>query len=364
MWIYIKLIFMPRLSELGLYQDDIPISTNLFTPLTTLGSILGLISLLVSTLILKNKAPIYSFGILFFLVGHSIESSIIPLEIAHEHRNYLPMFGLLLIIGYYSVHPRVLSIYKTANVLGLLVLLSMYTAITAQRVSQWANEGELAFSLAQHHPKSARSNYEAGRILTGMIEASLEDPVSHQRYYPLASEFFSLANKADRSSPSGLFGMLYLNSILGIPIKTNTLNELKTRLSEHPILPATANTFTSIHRCWVEERCVIDPHILAELFRTALTNELISANSRASLYNELAITELWLGKTKLALSLFEKAVDTAPGKPQLWFNFIQILISTGKTEQAESHLHHVKLQFSDPNSLQRIAHLENQLISR
>ena len=34
------------------------------------------------------------FGVLFFLVAHSMESSFLPLEMVYEHRNYLPSVGL------------------------------------------------------------------------------------------------------------------------------------------------------------------------------------------------------------------------------------------------------------------------------
>lgn len=362
MWLYIKLIFMPRPSELGLYHDDLPLSTALFTPITTLGSILGLISLLSSAVIFRNKASIFSFGIVFFLIGHTIESSFIPLEIAHEHRNYLPMFGLLLIIGYYSAHPKVLNTYKVTAISGLLILISMYAVITAHRTSQWSDEAELAFSLAQYHPESARSNYEAGRILTGMIELHPEDAENNQKYYRLGHKYFTQAAKADKSNTGGLFGILYLDSILGRSTESHTIKELKTRLSEHPILPATTTAFTNLHKCWVEERCAIDPGLITNLYRTALNNPLIAAKYRASLYNELAIAELRLGKVVLALPIFQKALETEPGKPQIWFNFIQALISAGKFEQASTHIRDAKIRFSDPNNLQRIAKLETQLI--
>lgn len=44
--------------------------------------------------ILGNKFRYLSFGLLYFLIGHSIESTIFPLEIYFNHRNYLPSIGL------------------------------------------------------------------------------------------------------------------------------------------------------------------------------------------------------------------------------------------------------------------------------
>jgi hypothetical protein len=38
--------------------------------------------------------PYLSFGVLFFFLNHLIESSIIPLELVFEHRNYIPSMFL------------------------------------------------------------------------------------------------------------------------------------------------------------------------------------------------------------------------------------------------------------------------------
>ena len=40
-----------------------------------------------------------AFGIAFFLGGHLLESTVLPLELYYEHRNYLPSFGDLPGIG-------------------------------------------------------------------------------------------------------------------------------------------------------------------------------------------------------------------------------------------------------------------------
>ena len=40
-----------------------------------------------------------AFGIAWFLVGHSIESTVFSLELYFEHRNYFPGVGLFLLAG-------------------------------------------------------------------------------------------------------------------------------------------------------------------------------------------------------------------------------------------------------------------------
>ena len=91
LWFYLGLMLLPRLEAFGLYHDDIALSTSLFTPWTTLPALLGLAALIWLAWWLRRRAPLVSFGIAWFFIGHALESTVLPLELAHEHRNYLPL---------------------------------------------------------------------------------------------------------------------------------------------------------------------------------------------------------------------------------------------------------------------------------
>ncbi|MGH8307942.1 MAG: hypothetical protein ACRER0_06675, partial [Gammaproteobacteria bacterium] len=68
-WDYIRWTLFPRLPDLGLYHDDIPLSTGLLTPITTLLSIIGLVALAIIAVLARKKRPWISFGILWFFTG-------------------------------------------------------------------------------------------------------------------------------------------------------------------------------------------------------------------------------------------------------------------------------------------------------
>ena len=93
------MISLPNLSRFGLYHDDFVISRGLFQPIGTLLAIGGLAASVAVSWLLRIKAPIISFGIAWFLLGHSLESTIFPLELMHEHRNYLPSLGIVILIA-------------------------------------------------------------------------------------------------------------------------------------------------------------------------------------------------------------------------------------------------------------------------
>ncbi len=98
-WDYLGNLLLPRIEGQGLYRDDFPISRDLMTPQTTLPALLGLLALVTFVIVLRRRLPLLSLAVLFFLVGHLIESTVIGLELYFEHRNYLPAAFLFLPIA-------------------------------------------------------------------------------------------------------------------------------------------------------------------------------------------------------------------------------------------------------------------------
>jgi hypothetical protein len=92
---YLSLIFVPLLYKFSLFHDDIAVSTSLLLPTTTLYSLLLLVSITLVAIIYRKRYSYLLFGWLWYLVAHSLESSFIPLELAHEHRNYVALVGPL-----------------------------------------------------------------------------------------------------------------------------------------------------------------------------------------------------------------------------------------------------------------------------
>ena len=90
---YLSQIFWPAPGRLSLVHD-VEWSRGLLDPWTTLPAVLGIAGLVVLGLSQVRKRPMLSFAVLFFLLNHVIESSLIGLELVYEHRNYLPSLFL------------------------------------------------------------------------------------------------------------------------------------------------------------------------------------------------------------------------------------------------------------------------------
>ena len=93
---YIRLLFLPINQNL---DYDYPISRDFFD-LHLWFSALILLAILAIAIILYRRDRLISFGILFFFITLSIESSIIPIaDVIFEHRLYLPSVGFCIIVS-------------------------------------------------------------------------------------------------------------------------------------------------------------------------------------------------------------------------------------------------------------------------
>src|SRR3989344_3690419 len=139
---YLSLILVPRLDEFSLFHDDVELSTSLLSPWTTLPSIAGIVFLLAVAYLTRRRQPLLSLGIFWFFAGHLLESTILPLELAHEHRNYLPSLGPILVV----VHCIDAFYVKLQRrwLWGILPLLvAIFAGLGFIRATQWSNDYSL-----------------------------------------------------------------------------------------------------------------------------------------------------------------------------------------------------------------------------
>ena len=95
LWSYLRLFFWP----VGLHLDRAADLRD-FGEAATWWALAGHVVLVSIALLLTRRRPLVSFGVMFYYLAHSVESSIIPIpELAFEHRTYLPNLGLCLACG-------------------------------------------------------------------------------------------------------------------------------------------------------------------------------------------------------------------------------------------------------------------------
>ena len=162
---YVGQIILPRGPLMGLYTDDFVASSSLVSPPTTWIALAALCLVSALAFALRKRAPSVFAGWLFFLAAHLVESSFLPLDLYFEHRNYLPMVGILLMgAGLVSLLPQNLS----TNVMTPRQLLLMATAAavaglafsTLGRSLVWSDKQAIVLQGVKVHPDSLRARLD------------------------------------------------------------------------------------------------------------------------------------------------------------------------------------------------------------
>ncbi len=130
-------VLIPRPDAFSFYHDTFDVSTSpLKSPWTTLPAIVGLLALLILAFLFRRQRPLFSLGVAWFLVAHSITATVIPLELVFEHRNYLASAGLLLAVAGFVVPNRTrtsLTFARTALIAAFFFLSAFTLSFCAPR---------------------------------------------------------------------------------------------------------------------------------------------------------------------------------------------------------------------------------------
>jgi len=172
-WRYIGLFFLVGEQRL---EYDIAIASGFSAP-ATLAMALGHCVLITAAATLWRKLPLVAFGILFYYLAHLVESSVLPIiDVAFEHRTYLPNAGFALAAGYaLAVLVDRLAGYR-AGAVATLVILAILTTSTYARNALWADRIEFLEHETQVTPTSQRAWTSLGKELMreARFEAALE----------------------------------------------------------------------------------------------------------------------------------------------------------------------------------------------
>jgi tetratricopeptide (TPR) repeat protein len=163
-------LFLPHADSRGLFNDAFAASTGLLHPWTTLPCLLAVAALVAAGFKLRRRHPSIAFALLFFFAGHLLESTVIPLELYFEHRNYLPTMMLFWPLAIVLLQPGSLSWQRRILVIALPLLLC---GLTWSRASLWGDGYRQALVWAAHNPDSPRAQTNAALYEMAHGRASL-----------------------------------------------------------------------------------------------------------------------------------------------------------------------------------------------
>lgn len=236
LWFYAAQIVTPNYASFGVYLDDFALSTGILQPPTTLLSVIGWGLVILGIWLFRTRQPLLCFAATWFLVGHSLESTFLPLEIAHEYRNYVPSISLIVGVGYIGlVALQKLKRERRSLTIGMLATISMLILA----IFSWLRADQMGNPLigpqieATRHPQSARANHAAALALIKAGYGDAGDPIGGEniRFYLQQSE------TVDPSFKFGYLGLIVWACASGRPVEQQWLDGLSHRLEHTPFAP-------------------------------------------------------------------------------------------------------------------------------
>ena len=381
---YLSQIFYPMASRLS-FVHDIKISTSLFKPWTTIPAIVTIISLLGIGFSQVIKRPIVALAIFFFFMNHIIESTVIPLELVFEHRNYLPTFflflpvsiGLIYLIEYFKKKKSLIHILLVVFITGIIFSFCVGTIV---RNKAWATEKTLWEDCIAKAPDMARpyhnlANYhyqKAGDLNKAMIlyqTALTKKYVNSNRWHSLTFNNMAVIlyeygdyknsikyfNKALEIKPD------YLNALKNITRLYVRTGEFSKALDSTDRLLATrkeSSDFLQLKGFVLLTAGRIDEAI--PILKTAL--DIDQKNIKANLYMGVALS--LKGDYKKADTFLEQAYSLSPEDIFVRFARIENSVRSGNKDNVEILLKNLSESFDKDtitSSLRRLD--ENNIIA-
>lgn len=351
---YLLWIFVPIPSFMGMYHDDIATSTGLLAPPGTLVALLGWVALVALAWKLRRRAPGFGFAVVWFLAGHAMESSFLPLELVFEHRNYLPMTGLL--IGSVcavspltqKLHPKFVASIVIAAILGLSVS-------TAIRNYAWGNPLRLSITMANNHPNSARSLYDAGRAV--IYKAEAKGDASKARLE--ARKYFKKAMLIDQSYvlPAVSYILTYFGDVY---VPESTIGDLTRRIrGDRSLYP---NPILMLLKAVNDGQIKMQPNDVKAIVTTTLDNASLRSDAKALVLNRYGQYQYnILHDAQAAVSLTLAAVQKDKNSALLRINLANLALALGRPDIAKQALLNAKkLDVLDLNA-KAIANIQGEI---
>ncbi len=367
LWDYIGLIVLPNTHNLGLFHDDIRISRGLLAPPGTLLAICGLIVMLVIAILKKKQVPVISFAVLWFLAGHLLESSIFGLEIAYEHRNYLPVYGVLFAISYlyvwgsrnWNTHLRFIIAISVSLTLGFATWTRAYT---------WKDIYSIAEANVTNHPESPRANEWAARVnafekndLPAAIRYSIQGIniapneagfrinlhlflalLSSQIEQDMKSADIKHAKNADihiDGLPAEIIATMNNNHVQ-LDYPASTISTIEKLLGTRPITVHTLASLESLSRCITEKPdiCQSMAKLSLRWYAIAADNPVATKTDCALMLNNMAEMYAHMSDYASAMTHIDRAIQTLPNVLFYRLKKIEYLVKLGRLDEAHTLL--------------------------
>ncbi len=333
LWFYVRQLLLPAPGSFALFHDDIAVSRGLLAPPETLLAIIGWIAVAALAFRWRTRSPLFAFAVFWFLGSHLLESTLLPLEIAYEHRNYIASFGLFLWLANLLFPDREKPEWYVPRLVLAASFVSFCGLVTSIRSLQWADEFQRTQVEVNDHPDSARANYQAAAVaLQRTFESGGGNPVAYQ----MVQFYYRRAAELDKTSKAPVIGLIYLDCAAGVRKDPALRSDLLSRFSFSPFTFGDRYVVQSLSGLLVEQRLCMDDHEAMELIEAALSNPSADGSMRGMIYAvAMDYAAAKMRSIPLALTYARAAAASDPGSVALRANLIHLLLQANRLDEAQ-----------------------------
>jgi protein O-mannosyl-transferase len=307
---YISLILLPLPSRMNLIHH-IDTSHSLIEPVTTLISLLIIAALIYLSIYWAKKRRLISFAIAWFFINLAIESSFIGLEMIFEHRLYLPMVAISLVV------PYILFTYRlhTATITAAVIIVILLGYGTYVRNMTWRDAVTLWSDVVKKNPLSHRGYNNLGMELSD--KGRFKEAIENLR--------LSLKIKPDSAKTYNNLGNTFMRQGLTEKAINEYLHALK-------INRAYVKTYNNLGLALASQGKFEEAiHYYSKAISLKYNYE--------DAHNNLAIALAEKGKLDEAIRQFLEAIKIHPSYENAHYNLSLVLLRKGKLQEAEDHLY-------------------------
>lgn len=160
LWEYLARAFVPAVQKLGPFHDDYTVRRAVLEPTTVVAAGSWCV-VIAAAVLLRKRVPMLAFAVGWYLVGHSVESTVLPLELYFEHRNYVPIVGpvLALVAGINYEARKIKFLYS-----ALAVYVAAIGGVLLSLTSLWGQPVLAGHMWSMYHPESTRAVHYLARL--------------------------------------------------------------------------------------------------------------------------------------------------------------------------------------------------------
>ncbi len=336
---YLWMIVLPNIQQMSLYHDNVVLSTGLLSPLTTPLALVAIAGLTAAGWMLRLRLPALGFAVFWFFGGHLLESTVVPLELAFEHRNYLPSIGVVLGLAV-LLRDLLARVERRQVILGAVAVITtgLLAFSTWNRSQNWSDPLLTPVVEAHNNPDSPRAQIEAG-LIHSFVAKQTKNEQDRTKFIQSGAEHYNRARQLQPESPNPLFGesMLYYEN--GLKPPPELLPALQARL-EHGFIDATTQGGIQVLvECWFAGTCRFSGAMLTSLLQGVLDNPRSPSAIKSTVLFYLAKFHAEkTGDREMAITLLKQVLALNPDTNNYRMSLVNLLISQGHTTEARREL--------------------------